>query len=43
MFSGVMVSNINNSAKESCDKDETTMVSEDENDLTQPYILGMCN
>lgn len=41
MFSDVMLSNVNESVKESCDKDETSIVSDDENNLTQPYILGM--
>lgn len=41
IFPDEMQSNVNESAKESCDKNDTTVESEDENDGTQPYILGM--
>lgn len=39
----LILENLNGSANESCDKNETTMVSEIENDGTQTYILGMLN
>lgn len=35
--------NLNESTKEPCDRNQITMVSEVEDDGTQPYILGMHN